>query len=525
MPASSRITRRGVLAGAAAEAITTSIVALGGWRIGQRPVLSPGASGAAGPQTGRTPLAIPPLNEGAVGPDGVREFALAAQAGTSAFLPGKQTPTWGYNGPFGGPTLRAAEGEQVRVRVRNDLDEVTTTHWHGMKLPALADGGPHQPIEPGETWTAEWTVEQPASTLWYHPHNHGTTEAHVYRGLAGLFLIDDAEPPQDSPLPREYGVDDIPLILSDRSFAADGSFAEQHRSAAGMLGDTILVNGTVAPEFIATRAQTRLRVLNGSTARSYRLQLDNGSLELVGTDSGLLPEPVMIDGITLTPGERTEVIVTLEPGDTVILRSAAHSLGLLGTTERASGTRDSFDILAIARDTDDDDSVGSPELADWVAAGGFLAAPFPADAEPDKRRTVTLQDSKINHRRMNMNRIDEVVTVGDRERWFITNEHFLPHNLHIHNARFHVHSIGGREPAAELRGWKDTVYAPPSRTVIVDVEFGTSTDPHLPYMFHCHLLQHEDQGMMAQFVVVQPGETAGPLDTPAIRDGGSHDSH
>uniref|UniRef100_UPI003A83CEB1 multicopper oxidase family protein n=1 Tax=Leucobacter sp. BZR 635 TaxID=3378705 RepID=UPI003A83CEB1 len=287
MPASSRITRRGVLAGAAAGAITTSIIALGGWRIGQRPILSPDPVGAAGANTGRAPLAIPPLDEGTVASDGVREFTLAAQAGTSAFLPGKQTQTWGYNGPFGGPTLRAAEGERVRVTVRNDLDEVTTTHWHGMKLPALADGGPHQPIEPGASWVAEWTVEQPASTLWYHPHNHGTTEAHVYRGLAGLFLIDDAEPPQDSPLPRDYGVDDVPLILSDRSFAADGSFAEQHRSAAGMLGDTILVNGTVAPQFTATRATTRLRVLNGSTARSYRLQLAgtdpaNSKLELVG---------------------------------------------------------------------------------------------------------------------------------------------------------------------------------------------------------------------------------------------------
>lgn len=524
MPASSRITRRGVLAGAAAAAITTSIVALGGWRLGQRPLLSPGSTTGDSATAGRAPLAIPPLDTGVVGSDGVREFTLAAQAGTSSFLPGKSTPTWGYNGNFGGPTLRASEGEAVKVHVRNDLDEVTTTHWHGMKLPALADGGPHQPIHPGKTWTAEWTVEQPAATLWYHPHNHGTTEAHVYRGLAGLFLIDDAEPAHGSPLPRDYGIDDIPLVLSDRSFAADGSFAEEHRSAAGMLGDTILVNGTVAPRFSATRTQTRLRILNGSTARSYRLQLDSGPLELIGTDSGLLPEPVMIDGITLTPGERAEVIVSLEPGEDVMLRSAAHSLGLLGTTERASGTRDSFDVLEISRQTGNSDS-GSTELADWVAAGGVLAAPFPVDAEPDVRRTVTLQDSKINHRRMNMARIDEVVTVGDSERWFITNEHFLPHNLHIHNARFRVLSIGGREPAAELRGWKDTVYAPPSRTVIVDVEFGTSTDPHLPYMFHCHLLQHEDQGMMAQFVVVQPGETAGPLDTPAIRDGGSHDSH
>ncbi|WP_396453213.1 multicopper oxidase family protein [Leucobacter aridicollis] len=300
MPGSSRITRRGVLAAAAAGAVTTSILALGGWRVARRPVISP-ESGSGSPlppgaTTARVPLAVPALDEGTVGDDGVRAFELVAQAGESSFVAGVRTPTWGYNGAFGGPTLRATQGERVRVVVRNELAEVTTTHWHGMKLPAIADGGPHQPIAPGDSWTAEWTVEQPAATLWYHPHNHGTTEAHVYRGLAGLFIVDDAESPMDAPLPREYGVDDIPVVVTDRSFSADGTFDERRRDAAGMLGDTLLVNGTVSPRFAATRELTRLRILNGSTARSYRFELDAGPLLLVGTDSGLLPEPVEVPG-------------------------------------------------------------------------------------------------------------------------------------------------------------------------------------------------------------------------------------
>ncbi|MCS3427502.1 multicopper oxidase family protein [Leucobacter aridicollis] len=531
MPGSSRITRRGVLAAAAAGAVTMSILALGGWRVARRPVISP-ESGSGSPlppgaTTARVPLAVPALDEGTVGDDGVRAFELVAQAGESSFVAGVRTPTWGYNGAFGGPTLRAAQGERVRVVVRNELAEVTTTHWHGMKLPAIADGGPHQPIAPGDSWTAEWTVEQPAATLWYHPHNHGTTEAHVYRGLAGLFIVDDAEPHVDAPLPREYGVDDIPVVVTDRSFSADGTFDERRRDAAGMLGDTLLVNGTVSPRFAATRELTRLRILNGSTARSYRFELDAGPLLLVGTDSGLLPKPVEVPGVTLTPGERAEVVVALAPGASAMLRSVPHTLGLLDSTERASGTGDTFEVLELTRDgaTARPAAATLADLTGWIAAGGALAAPLTDPPEPDQRRTITLQDNKINHRRMNMARIDEVVTVGDRERWLITNEHFLPHNLHIHNARFRVHSIDGRAPTPELRGWKDTVYAPPSRTVVIDVEFGTSTDPHLPYMFHCHLLQHEDQGMMAQFVVVRPGEEAGPLDTPAIRDGGSHDGH
>lgn len=517
----SGISRRGILGLAAAGAVTATLVAAGGWKAALSPVLSPAHSTVS---RIRKPLFIPPLAEGALDADGTRVFELTAQAGETDFLGGPLTPTWGYNGSFGGPTLRAAQGERVRITVRNKLDEVTTTHWHGMMLPAQADGGPHQPIHPGKTWEAEWTIEQPAATLWYHPHNHGTTEAHVYRGLAGMFLIDDADR-ADSLLPHEYGTDDIPVILSDRSFTASGEFSERFRSAAGMLGDTVLVNGTISPRFEATRRETRLRILNGSTARTYRLQANNGPMLLVGTDAGLLPQPEPIGSILLTPGERAEVVVTLDPGDTVMLSSLPHSLGLLHTTERSSGALDKFEILEITRAPGALDADTTP-LTDRLATMSALLAPaFPAPSEPDERRTVTMQDNKLNHRRMNMRRIDDVVTVGDRERWFITNDHFLAHNLHIHNARFRVHSIDGQPPAPELTGWKDTVYAPPSRTVVIDVEYGSSTDPHLPYMYHCHMLQHEDQGMMAQFVVVQPGEAAGPLISPALDRGNSHDGH
>lgn len=470
---------------------------------------------------------IPPIAPSTVAADGTRVYEITAQAGESQFLAdGRKTPTWGFNGPFGGPTLRAREGERVRVVVANGLDEVTTAHFHGMKLPAIADGGPHQPIRPGESWTAEWTVTQPAATLWYHPHNHGTTEPHVFRGLAGMFLIDSHERDAGATnvLPHEYGVDDIPVMVADRSFTDDGEFDERRRGATGMLGDTVLVNGTVGPVFDATRRETRLRVLNASTARSYYLQLDRSNMLLVGTDVGLLPQPATVGGIMLTPGERAELVVSLEPGETAMLRSLPHSLGLLRTTERSSGSRDTFDLLEIRRTADQEPDT-APPLSERIAAlTAPLAAAFPAESAPDARRTVTLQNDKLNHRRMNMKRIDEVVTQGARERWFITNEHFLPHNLHIHNARFLVRSIDGQPPAAELRGWKDTVYTPPSRTVVVDVEYGDYTDPHLPYMFHCHLLKHEDSGMMGQFVIVAPGETAGPIRSP-ITSGEHHGQH
>jgi FtsP/CotA-like multicopper oxidase with cupredoxin domain len=164
-------------------------------------------------------LRIPELADSTVDGDGVRVFRLGATAGSAEFLNGVATPTWGYtDGHYAagylGPTLRAARGEQVRVLVENRLSEITTVHWHGMHLPAGHDGGPHQPIAPGQQWQPAWSIDQPAATLWYHPHPHGETESQVTRGLAGLFYLEDGTNPD---LPRRYGVDDIPIILQDRS--------------------------------------------------------------------------------------------------------------------------------------------------------------------------------------------------------------------------------------------------------------------------------------------------------------------
>ena len=166
------------------------------------------------------PLAIPPLAESRV-EDGTRVFDLRAGKGTTDFgVADTPAETWGYNGSYLGPTLRAERGERVRINVTNEVGETTTTHWHGHHLPAKMDGGPHQPIEPGETWSPEWTVDQPAATTWYHPHLHGTTAEHVYRGLAGMFILDDAQS-RELDLPSEYGVDDIPVIVQDKKFDGD----------------------------------------------------------------------------------------------------------------------------------------------------------------------------------------------------------------------------------------------------------------------------------------------------------------
>ena len=248
-------------------------------------------------------------------PDGTRVFELTAQQGTAKPAAGVSARSWGFNGARLGPTLRAARGEHVRVEVTNALDETTSVHWHGMHLPAEADGGPHQPVEPGDTWTPSWTLDQPAATLWYHPHPHGATEDHVARGLAGMFIVDDPDGEVADALPHDYGVDDVPVIVQDGN-VDDGGLLE----ADG--GDQLLVNGTLGPYLDVTTERVRLRLLNASVERVYDFGLsDDRPLVMIGSDGGLLPEPVETSRVRLSPGERAEVVVQMSPGEDVVLRS------------------------------------------------------------------------------------------------------------------------------------------------------------------------------------------------------------
>jgi len=250
------------------------------------------------------PLAIPPLAPSRVDDQGRRVFDLELQQGSTDIGQGRPTPTWGVNGDYLGPTLRARRGEEVLVNVTNRVGEETTLHWHGMHLPARMDGGPHQIIAPGETWSPTWQVDQPAATLWYHPHLHGATADHVLRGLAGMFLLDDAQS-RRLDLPHEYGVDDVREVVQDRSFDDDGEMEEGARflNTTGFVGDTVGVNGTVGPYVDGQTELVRLRVLNASNARIYNFGFDyDRTFAMVASDGGLLEAPHQTDRLLLPPG-------------------------------------------------------------------------------------------------------------------------------------------------------------------------------------------------------------------------------
>ena len=446
------------------------------------------------------PLAIPPLAESTMDAEGRRVFDLDLRAGTTDFGMGGDAETWGINGSYLGPTLRAERGEDVLVNVTNGLDETSTLHWHGMHLPAAMDGGPHQMIEPGATWSPSWQVDQPASTLWYHPHPHGATADHVYRGLAGMFILDD---PSEAPpgLPSEYGVDDIPLVVQDKVFHDDGSLstAEAFLANTGLLGDTILVNGTVGPVQEVTTTQVRFRLLNGSNARVYRFTFDDGrEFAHIGSDGGLLPTPVPTTDVQLAPGERAEIVVSFAPGDDVVLRSEPPDLGAGPLPARFAGGDDRFDVLRL---TAAEDLTRSPELPAELAVVDDVPA-------ATTQRSFELGEDTINGRPMDVERIDAVIEKGTSEVWTVTNVEDVPHSFHVHDVHFWVLDIDGTAAPPELAGWKDTVYVRPDQTMRLAMSFDDYADPHLPYMFHCHMLRHEDRGMMGQFTVVDDPATA-----------------
>ncbi|MDO8716671.1 MAG: multicopper oxidase domain-containing protein, partial [Dehalococcoidales bacterium] len=272
-------------------------------------------------------LPIPPLLKNTSTDPNKVAFELAVQKGTSQFFEGKFTETYGYSGDFLGPVLRVKKGQEVSIKVKNLLGEVTTLHWHGALVPGEMDGGPHQEIAAGSEWNPHYVINQPAATIWYHAHPLGTTGAQVYKGLAGVFIIDD-DVSQTLPTPKDYGINDIPLVVQDRRFAADGSLlymSSPNDDLVGMMGDTVLVNGAISPVLEVSTIKMRFRILNGSNARTYNFILSNKSkFTQIASDAGFLESPVELDTLELSAGERAEIIVDFSGaavGDVITLES------------------------------------------------------------------------------------------------------------------------------------------------------------------------------------------------------------
>ncbi|MEJ9080461.1 multicopper oxidase domain-containing protein [Gordonia malaquae] len=446
------------------------------------------------------PLPIPPvLAPRKVGKTKV--FSLEARTGTSEIVPGTRTGTWGYNGANLGPTIRVTRGDNVRINVRNALPDTTTVHWHGLHVPPDMDGGPHQPIEAGRAFAARFRVRQQAATLWYHPDLHGSTSLQTSRGLAGMMIVDDAATSRHD-LPRRYGMDDIPLILQDKRFTATGALDETDRADVGLLGDTPTVNGITQPTFTATTRRVRFRIVDASTARLYNLAFsDNRRFTVIGTDGGLLDKPMTATSIGISPGERTEIVVDLTPGETIQLRAVAFP-GNLGVDDAAPdfGLQDEFDLMTV---------IGPAPTAPKPRALPTGLNPTLRDSPNTgiaHKRYFDLQWFQINGQLFDPTRVDAVVPVGRTEIWTVRNTDTWIHNFHIHGTQFRVLSLDKAHPKPPTAGWKDTVLLPPGAVARLAVRFTDYTSTRWPYQFGCHLMFHQDKGMEGQLVVVRPGQ-------------------
>lgn len=445
--------------------------------------------------TSAPPLTIPPLLENLDPTGDIAHFEMNVQTGLRTFLPGLSTETYGYNGDFLGPTIRVRDGQRFSAKIRNQLHEPTTLHWHGLHVPAQWDGGPRQPIAAGSDWNPNFTIDQQAATLWYHPHAMGLTGAQVYRGLAGLFIIED-EFSDRLELPKTYGVDDIPLIIQDRRFSQDGQFLytqNMHDVINGVLGNQLLVNGQLTPGFQATTGLLRLRLLNGSNSSIYRISFSGGlAFKMIASDGGFLQQPVPLSTIILSAGERAEILLDLSS-------MAAETTQLV--VEQYGGSR--FEAMQIKKASQPNQSMPIPKTLRTVERLK------PEDAV--KTRSFVMETMSmgmtgerltINGKKMDPKRIDERIKHNTVEIWEITNRASMmmsmPHSMHLHDVQFQILDRNGQPPEAHELGYKDTVLIPQGESVRIIIPFG---DYRGIYMYHCHLLEHEDDGMMGQFEV------------------------
>ena len=497
--------------------------------------------------------------------DASNRIQLIVQAGQSNFA-GKTATTWGYNGNLLGPAVKLNKGQSVNVDIHNQLAEETTLHWHGLEIPGEVDGGPQGIIPAGGKRSVTFTPDQRAATCWFHPHQHGKTGHQVAMGLAGLVLIEDEEI-RKLLLPKQWGIDDVPVIIQDKQFSADGQVDYQldiMTAAVGWFGDTLLTNGAIYPQHAAPRGWLRLRLLNGCNARSLNIAAsDNRPLYVIASDGGLLAEPVKVTELPMLMGERFEVLVDVSDGkafDLVTLPVSQMGMAI-APFDKPHPVMRVQPLLITASGTLPDSLTSMPSLPSLEGLtvrklqlsmdpmldmmgmqmlmkkfGGQAMAGMDHGKMMGHMNNDNMDHGNMNHGNMNhgemgnmqhgnmgnmkhggsfdfhnanringqafdMNKPMFAAAKGQHERWVISGQgDMMLHPFHIHGTQFRILSENGKAPAAHRAGWKDTVRVEGGVSEVL-VKFDHDAPKEHAYMAHCHLLEHEDTGMMLGFTV------------------------
>ncbi|WP_231943490.1 multicopper oxidase family protein [Hydrogenophaga crassostreae] len=506
--------------------------------------------------------------QGKAGADVDVHIELHALPDQVSIRSGKPTQVWRYRskllrgephtleasaGGYLGPIIRVRRGQRIRIDLINGLPESTIIHWHGLHVPEEMDGHPRFAIAPGARYVYEFKVDNRAGSYWFHPHPHGRTGKQVYAGLAGLFLVSDDE---EAALNLPSGAQDLPLVIQDRNFDADNQFVylgggkdapSQRRGMMGggmmsggmmggggmgsmmagmmgVLGDQVLVNGSIPRQREVERRAHRLRLLNASNTRTLKLAWsDQTPLTVIGSDGGLLAAPLQRDYVMLAPAERVELWVNFsrwagaaEP----TLRSLAFEGGIaMGSMMGGGGSLSdgaAFDVLRFkVSDGKGRDESPPARLSTIAKAEPLMAVNY---AHPKVfELTMGMMVWGINGESFDMLGASELETVklGTNEIWEFRNEGrgsmmgmVMPHSMHVHGLQFRVLTRSvSRKFSDEYDsvkagfvddGWKDTVLVMPGERVRVLLRFADFAGL---FLYHCHMLEHEDTGLMRNYRV------------------------
>ena len=429
------------------------------------------------------------------------------------FFPGKTSNTYAFNlNKYLGPTLIFQKGSAVNLIVNNLIGDTTTVHWHGIHLPSKWDGGPHAPILPNASWNPQFTVMDNAATYWYHPHMNMKTAIQAIKGALGLIIVrDNIE--STLILPRKYGIDDFPLVVQCQQYDSLNQSMPK-----GMEDSTLLVNGTMNP-FLNIPAQVvRMRLLNASGERTFNFGFSgNKQFYQITSDGGLLDVPNLTTRIRLSPGERAEILVNLTGMNTQTLYLMSYGselpIGVQGgpTMPMPAGSPPmnsplngvDYNILKI--------NVVGQTLNPVTSVPSVLTTNiFYQESQANTVRKIRFTaDSALvmdgpfyfNDSTFNMMRVDYTIPLNNTEIWTLVNKTMVAHPFHVHDVQFRILDRNGVPPGPEEIGRKDVVLVLPEDSVRFIAKFEDFFDDQIPYMFHCHVLMHEDDGMMGQFVV------------------------
>lgn len=440
-------------------------------------------------------------------------FSLNVHTDSVQFKPGHITHTIGINSyKYLGPTLILRKGDSVNMTVHNNIGDTTTLHWHGLHVAPKNDGGPQSMIMDGMMWNPGFVVRNNAATYWYHPHMMVKTAEQAIKGDAGLIIVRDDQEGAIT-LPRTYGVDDFPLVVQSSELDTNNQFMPR-----GMVDSFVMVNGTDSPMVGMPAQVVRLRLLNASGERTFNFGFTgNRAFHIVASDAGLLQAPVTTTRVRMSPGERYEILLDLSglSGNTLYLMSYASELpmGVQGgpTMPMPPGSPPmnsplngiDFNILQI--------NVVAPTASPVTTIPAALITDPPlSEASATTTRSIRMTaDSMMvmdgpfyfNHNLFDMMRIDYRIPLDNTEVWTLQDSTMVAHPFHLHDVHFFILDRNGNLPPAYERGRKDVLLIEPNETVRFIAKFNDFVDTTTPYMYHCHILMHEDDGMMGQFIV------------------------